>query len=269
VYCRENARTHHRRTRFLQDNIKMNLNAVSPRFPTTSTALSRTASVVLLAGLVALITHTVLNVVYSDTAPATDVSPSVATFTPPSPPAWLLTTASAVSVSPFNLVGVVVEGSSGYALLQQGEQRAKLLRVGQSLPDGTQLLAVHQKSATLIQQGVQSTLTLSAANNSGNNSGGPTANSAMGAINPVTGLPSNLPAMPAIAPVSDAAIQASINAAMQNQQMQQTQQAQMAQQVAQEQAMAQAAIQSVTPTPPAVPATLQPQMRQNPMMHIN
>jgi hypothetical protein len=191
-----------------------------------SKTTSRVVSVSLLLVLVTLVTHTVLNALYGDAAPDTStISPALLpTFEPPSVPAWLGTVAAAQPASTWVLVGAVAAGQKGYALLQKSDERARLVRIGQMLPDGTQLIAVERKSAILLQQGVQTTVSLASI---------PSLAGTNMAFSP------SLPILNTAAAVSmnvgDAAIQASITAAQVQQQA--AQQALQHQQAQQEQMM--------------------------------
>ncbi len=116
----------------------------------------------LLALLLGLITHTLLNTLYGSSpllvTTDADETISVAPLTP-TVPAWL-STLSSRDTSVWNLVGTVVAGKASYALLQKNQDRALLLRVGKQLPDGAALLSVQHKAATLLQNGTKTTLTL-------------------------------------------------------------------------------------------------------------
>jgi hypothetical protein len=118
----------------------------------------------LFALFLGLSTHTILNTFYGEQAPLSNIqsandSMGIAPITPITP-SWFSSAASNANSSLWRLVGTVVAGKRSYALLQTNEERALLLRIGQSLPDGSQLLSVQHKSATLINNGTETLLTL-------------------------------------------------------------------------------------------------------------
>jgi hypothetical protein len=146
----------------LQDNVKM----MTASFPFanvfTSKAIARALTVALLVGLAALLAHFYLKIQFG--APAPSALPSVSSVVP-STPSWMLgaSASAAVPVSDYKLLGVVAQGGSGYALIQNQttpNKRALVLKVGQSLPDGSRLLQVSPKAIVLVLDGVEKTLPL-------------------------------------------------------------------------------------------------------------
>jgi hypothetical protein len=124
-----------------------------------STLAARLVCIVLLAALAGLVTDAVLKVVYGAPAPAV-LAPS-STETNTSPPNWLVGGVAAVTApSDLKLVGVVVQGAAGIALVQQQGQRAQILHIGQKLADGTQLKSVQGKTATVLVNNALRTLNL-------------------------------------------------------------------------------------------------------------
>lgn len=123
-----------------------------------STLAARLVCIVLLAALAGLVTDAVLKVVYGVPAPLIH-SPSIVE-TSASTPNWLAGGALALAPSDLKLVGVVAQGASGIALVQQLGKRAQVLHVGQTLADGTQLKSVQGKTATVLVNNVPRTLNL-------------------------------------------------------------------------------------------------------------
>lgn len=164
-----------------------------------STLAARLACIVLLAALAGLVTDAFLKITYGAPAPA--AAPLISAANAKPTPNWLAGAASAsIAPSDLKLLGVIAQGPTGIALVQQTGKRAQVLRVGQSLADGTQLKSVSGKTATVQMNQTLKTLTLDAI-------AGKTATIAM----------SNAPSAPII-PMPDASAQVS-------QQMQQLQQA--------------------------------------------
>jgi hypothetical protein len=132
-------------------------------------------------------------------------------------PLWLAggDTAQSAAVSDIKLIGIVAQGEGGrqgYALIQTTGKRAQVLHVGQTLLDGTQLLRVQGKTATLNIGGQARVLSLEMPSGSA------------AAVN--NAMPSPTPAMPqTYNPGADAAAQLAQMA-----QIQQLQQAAVAQQ---------------------------------------
>jgi hypothetical protein len=170
---------------------------------TQSTLAARLVTIVLLAALAGLMTHTILNTVYG--APA----------------------AAVAAPSDLKLLGVIAQGSTGIALLQQTGKRALPLRVGQSLPDGTQLKSVKGKTATVLINGETRILTLEPATGSA------------GAIAVNNAAPTMAAPMPVMA-ATDMAAQTAL-------QMQQAQQVQQLQQAVAAQVPAEQAISEQNP----------------------
>jgi hypothetical protein len=127
---------------------------------TQSTLAARLVTIVLLAALAGLVTHTILNTVYGAPPPAVALPLSQPAQAPM--PNWLAggAVAAVAASSDLKLLGVIAQGSTGIALLQQSGKRAQPLRVGQSLPDGTQLKSVKGKTATVLINSETRTLTL-------------------------------------------------------------------------------------------------------------
>lgn len=140
----------------------MRLQLLSSSFWLQKHVVNYFINTLLLALLLGLITHTLLNMLYGSppilVASNTDDTINIAPLTP-SVPAWL-STVSNNNTSVWNLVGTVVAGKASYALLQKNQDRALLLRVGKQLPDGVKLLSVQHKAATLLQNGTETVLTL-------------------------------------------------------------------------------------------------------------
>ena len=127
-----------------------------------STLAARLACIVLLAALAGLMTDAVLKVVYGTPAPAIAAPANVVSNK--APPNWLAGGVAATTASSdLKLVGVVAQGASGIALVQQAGKRAQLLHVGQSLADGTRLKSVQGKTATVLVNGELRTMTLETA----------------------------------------------------------------------------------------------------------
>ncbi|MEN9912493.1 MAG: hypothetical protein RI956_937 [Pseudomonadota bacterium] len=140
----------------------MRFQLLNPKFWLQKHLIKYLINSLLLALLLGLITHTLLNILYGSppvlAATSADDTINVAPLTP-STPAWLSTLSSS-NTSVWNLVGTVVAGKGSYALLQKNQDRALLLRVGKQLADGTKLVSVKHKAATLLQNGTETTLTL-------------------------------------------------------------------------------------------------------------
>lgn len=155
----------------------------------------------------AFMTHYVMKLNYG-------IPPAIATNPLPAPtssvqtPTWFLgNDANAGLSAQWRLVGLVAQGPgiTGLALLQAAnENRARVVRVGQTLPDGAILTAVDIKHATLNSLGNVQTLQLeapsgsTAVNNSPNrsmdiNGGMSNLNMPQGAINLTNPAPSQIP----------------------------------------------------------------------------
>jgi hypothetical protein len=144
----------------------MRLQLLNPSFWLRKNVIKYFINSLLLALLLGLITHTLLNTLYGSppilVTTSADDTISIAPLTPTTP-TWLSTLSSGDS-SVWNLIGTVVAGKGSYALLQKNQDRALLLRVGKQLPDGTELLSVQHKAAILLQNGTKTTLTLAEVN---------------------------------------------------------------------------------------------------------
>lgn len=122
--------------------------------------------VLLLAILIGLITYTVLNTIYGNkqlplTVLESNQNNFINTVAPPvfNVPTWL-STASNLPDIPWKLIGTVSAGKFSYALLKKNEDRAFLVPVGKQLPDGTTLLKVSHKQATLLHNSTEISLIL-------------------------------------------------------------------------------------------------------------
>jgi hypothetical protein len=203
----------------LQDNNGMNLTASATTFLNSTTA-ARTVTIVLLAALAGLTTDAFLKLAYGTPAPSTEALPTISGETTKPLPLWLAggDTAQGAIASDIKLIGIVAQGDGGrqgYALIQTTGKRAQVLHVGQTLLDGTQLLRVQGKTATLNIGGQARVLSLEIPSGSA------------AAVN--NAMPSPTPAMPqAYNPGADAAAQQAQMA--QAAQIQQLQQAAVAQQ---------------------------------------
>jgi hypothetical protein len=150
----------------MQDNCGMNVAAAF----LNSTPAARTVTIVLLAALAGLATDAFLKLAYGKPAPAQAAATASLNADKPTPQ-WLAggDTAQAAEPSDIKLLGVVAQGNDGrqgYALIQATGKRAQVLHVGQSLIDGTQLLRVQGKTATLNIGGQDRLLTLEATSTS-------------------------------------------------------------------------------------------------------
>ncbi len=124
-----------------------------------STLAARLATIVLLAALAGLVTDAVLKISYGTPAPLS--APALAVDAAKPVPAWLAGgDAAAAAPSDLKLLGVIAQGASGIALVQQTGKRAQVLHVGQRLPDGTLLKSVQGKTATVLVNNENRTLTL-------------------------------------------------------------------------------------------------------------
>ncbi len=135
-----------------------------------STPAARTVTIVLLAGLAGLTTDAFLKLAYGKPAPAAQAASTTSSADKPTPQ-WLAggDAAQAAAPSDIKLLGVVAQGNEGrlgYALIQAAGKRAQVLHVGQSMADGTQLLRVQGKTATLNMNGQPRVFTLEAASGS-------------------------------------------------------------------------------------------------------
>jgi hypothetical protein len=146
----------HRRSFFnLQDNGGMTFLTQLAQ----STLAARLVCIVLLAALAGLVTDAVLKIVYGAPAPAV-LAPSSVEMNAPTPN-WLAGGVAALTApSDLKLVGVIAQGASGIALIQQLGQRAQILHIGQKLADGTQLKSVQGKTATVLVNNALRTLNL-------------------------------------------------------------------------------------------------------------
>jgi hypothetical protein len=178
-----------------------------------STLAARTVAIVLLAALSGIVTDAVLKVNYGAPAPA--IMPVMSPQPSKAAPNWLLgASAAAAAPTDLKLLGVIAQGVGGLALLQQTGKRPQVLRVGQSMADGTRLKSVQGKTATVWLNNETRTLTLDAIGNA----------SAALAINSASAPPTyNMPSV-GFAPVPDLSAQT----AQQMQQVQQLQQLQQA-----------------------------------------
>lgn len=144
----------------------MRLQLLNPSFWLRKNVIKYFINSLLLALLLGLITHILLNTLYGSppvlVTTSADDTINIAPLTPATP-TWLSTLSSGDS-SVWNLIGTVVAGKGSYALLQKNQDRALLLRVGKQLPDGTELLSVQHKAAIILQNGTKTTLTLAAVN---------------------------------------------------------------------------------------------------------
>jgi hypothetical protein len=138
---------------FLQDNNGMNLAAPISSFLNSTTA-ARTVTIVLLAALAGLTTDAFLKLAFGTPAPSAEPVPATVGDIAKPVPMWLTggDTAQGTAHSDVKLIGIVAQGEGGrqgYALIQTTGKRAQVLHVGQTLLDGTQLLRVQGKTATL------------------------------------------------------------------------------------------------------------------------
>jgi hypothetical protein len=119
---------------------------------------------------------------------------------------------SASAPSDLKLLGVVAQGASGMALVQQTGKRPQIMHVGQTLADGTQLKSVQGKTATVLINQALRTLTLDVAG------------SAPAAVAVNTAVAPPMPAAPMAAVMPPDAAQTAVQL-QQVQQLQQLQQA--------------------------------------------
>ncbi len=148
----------------------MNLSASATTF-LNSTAAARTVIIVLLAALAGLMTHAVLKLTYGAPAPSTDLLPATMGETAKPVPLWLTggDNTQNTAANDIKLLGVVVQGNAGrqgYALIQITGKRAQVVHVGQTMADGTHLLRVQGKTATVNIGGQQRVLNLEAPSSS-------------------------------------------------------------------------------------------------------